>query len=244
MTIAMGINFSTYVLLAADTRTIHYDWGGRKIGYDDESVKIQKTSMGLITGAGSKILLDAVKSALAREEITHTDQIKETIRRERLKVERIYEHRASQTLILTLKSTGWLFSYVTIENEKPKLRLGMFHPSLGSDMALYCENHPAMISPHEATEEAADLIVDFLRKKVRPVTEFSSLQSSIQYHWEIIAMLIREIQPSFPSISSHCQIGAHTINGYFGISPILRKTDLSATLSLDRSQMTMDRSIR
>lgn len=228
MTIAIGINFGTYILLAADTRTTYYDWSGQVINHFDESVKIQKTTMGLITGAGSKQLLDPVKVRLKEEEIIHTDQIKQIIRGERLKYLRRYKRTAAHHIELT----GWLFTYVTVEDDNPKLRLGMFHPSLGDDLALYEENYPAAINPHEVTEETADIIIDFLKKKIRPVNKFTELQDSIQYHWSIIATLIQKIQPMFPSISSYSQIGVHTLEGLTGISPILKKAESKVSITL------------
>lgn len=233
MTIAIGINFGSYILLAADTRTIYYDWTGHTINYDDESVKIQKTSIGLITGAGSKQLLDSVKDVLRKEEVTHTDQILKIIHEERLKYQRLYWKSAAKDLELT----GWIFTYTTVENNNPKLRLGIFHSSLNLDkLALYEENYPAVINPHEATEEAVEEIVDFLKKKIKPFKEFTTLSDSIQYHWCLIARLIQKIQPVFPSISSHCQIGVHTLEGLKGISSILKDTDPSASIRLTSDQ--------
>lgn len=83
MTIALGINFGDYVLLVADTRTI-FGWPNHIVSYTDESKKIQKTSFGLITGAGRTNLLDSVKNRLAKQEITNTNQIFEIIKEERL----------------------------------------------------------------------------------------------------------------------------------------------------------------
>lgn len=230
MTIAIGINFSTYILLAADTRTTYYDWKGRTINYQDESVKIQKTSMGLITGAGSKLLLDSVKDRLRKEEITHTDQILRIMREERLKYRGIYQ----RSTVKDLKLTGWIFTYTTVEGNNPKLRLGILHPSLGNKLALYKENYPAVINPHEANRKQADLIVDFLKKRIKTIEGFANLHDSIQYHWGIIAELIQTIQPTFPSISSYSQIGIHTLEGLTGISSILKKTESNVFITLTR----------
>lgn len=52
MTIAIGLNLGSYAILAADTRTTYY-LDGRPFLYDDSTPKVQRTTIGLITGAGS-----------------------------------------------------------------------------------------------------------------------------------------------------------------------------------------------
>jgi len=232
MTIAIGINFDAYVLLAADTRTTRYNWDGSVREYVDDSIKIQKTTVGLITGAGSKELLDLIKGSLEKEKITHTNQILNIIKKERLHYRRLFWRTAEEDI----QMTGWIFSYITIDKGNPKLRLGIIHPTFGDVLGLYQENHPATICPHEATEEVVEEIGDFLKKKIKPFKEFTTLSDSIQYHWRLIARLIQKIQPVFPSISSHCQIGVHTLEGLKGISSILKDTDPSASIRLASDQ--------
>jgi hypothetical protein len=196
MTIAIGINFGAYVMLAADTRTTYFNLDGSVRKYVDDSAKIQNTNIGLITGAGSKELLDLVKDRLGKEEIVHTDQILRIIGEAYTRYRKIYWRTAEADI----KSTGWIFTYITIENNQPKLRLGIFHPTLGDKLALYEQNFPAIIAPHEATKEAVDEIADFLKKTIKPYSDFTELKDSVQYHWQIIARLIQKIKPAFPRV--------------------------------------------
>lgn len=232
MTIAIGTNFGTHILLAADTRTTQYDWNGNVINYVDDSVKIQETKMGLITGAGSKPLLDSVKNRLANTEVTHTNEILRIAQEERLTYSRFCERFAPRDFDIGLESTGWIFSYTTIKNKSPKLRLGIIHPSVGDVLGLYEENYPAIIGPHEATEKQVEAIAVFLNERIRPMKEFTELQDSVQYHWNILATLLRTIQPKYPSISSYSQVGIHTIDGQMGVSPILRETESTISIKL------------
>lgn len=57
------------MLFMADTRTTYYVFGASPF-YHDDSSKIQRTTMGPITGAGFCPLLDAVKGRLSKETIT------------------------------------------------------------------------------------------------------------------------------------------------------------------------------
>jgi hypothetical protein len=217
MTIALGINFGNYVLLAADTRTVFFNQTKSIIGYTDNSVKIQKTSYGLITGAGRTDLLDAVKTRLEKETITNTDQIYEIIKEERLKSAKIPSITEDD-----IGLTGWIYSYITILNETLRLRLDMVHPSLGDGLARWEENKAAIICPYEAKEEEANEIIANFNKAIRPSTEFAKVEDRCFYHARIIAELIRQIQPKYPSVSRCFQTGVHMLDGSMGVSPIVK----------------------
>ena len=217
MTIALGINFGNYVLLAADTRTVFFNWTKRMIGYTDNSVKIQKTSFGLITGAGRMELLGHVKTRLEKETITNTDRIYEIIEEERLNFTKVPAITENDVVL-----TGWIYSYKTILNDAPKLRLDVVHPSLADGLVRWKENKAASICPYEAIKEEVDEIIATLNKAIRPSTEFATVEESCQYHGQIISKLIREIQPKYPSVSRCYQIGVHKLDGSMGISPIIK----------------------
>jgi len=216
MTIALGINFGDFVLLAADTRTT-FGRVDHIVSYTDESEKIQKTSFGLITGAGRTDLLDAVKNRLAKQEITNTNQIFEAIKEER---------RSLLVRFLITESdielTGWVYSYSTVLNDAPKLRLDVVHPSLGEGLVRWEENKAAIICPNETSKKEANKIVAILNKVIKPSTEFTTVEESYRYHGQIIGKLIGRIQPKYPSVSRRYQIGIHKLDGSMSISPIIK----------------------
>jgi hypothetical protein len=222
MTIALGINFGNYVLLAADTRTTFYNWTKRIISYADSSVKIQKTTYGLITGAGRMELLDAVKTRLGKETITNTDQIYEIIKEERLKFVKILSITEDD-----IRLTGWIYSYKTFLDEIPTLRLDVVHSSLGDGLARWEENKAAIICPYEAKEEDAIEITTNFDKTIRPSAEFTTVGDSCLYHAQKIAELIRQIQPKYPSVSRCYQTGVHMLDGSMDISSIVKIDEAS-----------------
>jgi hypothetical protein len=226
MTIAIGINFGAYVMLVADTRTTFYDWSGRARKFHDDSVKIRKTTIGLITGAGSLELLDLVKDRLYQETILDATEILNIIREETLRFRTLYGEITKEYI----DKTGWIFSYKKRDNSK--LRLAIYHPEVGDRIGLYEENMPALISPVEATEEQAKVIDGFLQDSITPCDQFETLEASFQHHWPKITLLIRQIAPIFPSISSKFQIGVHTSAHITGISPIVNDTDEIIRLDL------------
>lgn len=230
MTIALGVNFGDYALLAADTRTTYFNWNGSVRKYEDDSEKIQKTTIGLITGAGSTQLLNLVKDRLRNERIIHTNQMLSMVEEARTKYRRAFWRTAERDIEMTV----WIFSYMTLKDGRPKLRLDILHPTFGDMFARYEENHPVLIGPHEATEKEVAGISDFLKKKIKLSREFSALSDSIQYHWSIIASLIRKIQPAFPSISSYSQVGVHTLDGFVGVSHILKDDESNVTIKLEK----------
>lgn len=75
MTLLAGINLGSYVVMGADTRVSWYPPDGT-FRFHDEGEKIQKTNIGLITGAGLINILDDVKKQLSEhDDITHTKQL-------------------------------------------------------------------------------------------------------------------------------------------------------------------------
>jgi hypothetical protein len=229
MTIAIGIDLGRYVMLAADTRTTYYSFLGRT--FRDDSEKIQKTGIGLITGAGLLPLLDSVKRRLAKEEITDTGDIIRIVREEREKASVNFGPKVQEAL----RKTGWIFTYHTVLNGVPQLRLAVAHPELGNNIGLYGEKGPAIIYPIEANETQAKFISNSLLKEIRSNGEIAELQESIQYHARIIAILIKALHEHFPSVSDYCQVGVHTAEGRKGISPIIRGDERDVSFNLSRS---------
>jgi hypothetical protein len=218
MTIVLGINFGDYVLLASDTRTTYYNWDGSINRYNDDSEKIQETYIGLIAGSGCVPLLDMVEKRLKDTEVTNSNQIIEIIEKARID----YQRRSLLDVTRYIEMTGWLFTYRTFIDNKPKLRFCIVHPSLEEKIAYYEDNNPAAIYPVEASKEEADALGDVLLKLTKPSKEFASLSESIQYHCKVVATLMRELQPKYPSISSYLQVGIHTIDGLRDISPVIK----------------------
>jgi hypothetical protein len=238
MTIAAGIDFRAYVLLAADTRTTYYPNIGGMVykAYEDDSVKIQKIDSGLITGAGCVELLEPVKDRLNEETISNSDQIFNIIQEERARFQESWVEFGEQCVDMT----GWIFSYRTAENEAFKLRLCIVHPAIGNgNVIAYVrkENEPFIIAPVEANEKQVGIMTDFLKKSIRPIEQFENLHDSIDYHGLLFAELVRGIQPAFASVSSCCQIGVHTLDGRTGISAIMKDTDTRVPVSLTRSKL-------
>ncbi len=235
MTIVLGINFGKYVLLAADTQAILVDLRNRPCGFRDDHEKITHTNIGVVGGRGDDRLLQLVNSKFNKiDEIITTDDLRRVINNERQHFRELYPEAAEQSI----NSTAWIFSYVTFgegtfDQGTATLRLGVIGYAgdiIGRRHLI--DNYPCVIPPPKATEQEKEFITSFLRTSIKPCDQFKTLSESIQYHWLLIATLIRAIKPRFRTISSCCQVGVCTLDGYVGVSSILKDTDTTASITL------------
>jgi len=194
---------------------------GNKTNFSNASQKIAKTKLGLITGAGSSILLNSVNKNLEEIETRHTDEILNIIKKEKSRLFNLYNFLNLDLYKKTIESTGWIFTYITLNNNNPLLRLGIYHPSLGEEIGFYAENYPAVIFPFEASSQEASELSLALKSLVKPANDFGGISDCIQYHIESIGSFIDFIAPSYASISSSSQFAVHGPEGMW-ISPIIK----------------------
>ena len=193
---------------------------------NDKSVKIQKTSFGLITGAGFLGLLNSVKYRLSKPTVTSRDQIAEIISEE------LQWFRSQSTSIIKprIEKTGWIFSYKTDNGGIPKLNLAMAHPDFGEKLIeIYGEQDPAVIWPIETTEVQRTALSEALREEIKSPEQTGSIDDSLRQNclavFGIIKVCVQELE--FSSISSDFQIGAHSIEHGRAVSPISEDCNLS-----------------
>lgn len=230
----LGINFGAYVLLAADTRTTYPNGSVA----NDDSEKIQKTTIGLIAGAGSFDLINhLVNNRLQKKEVTDINRIYSIIKEERLRCRNKRD----------VEITKWICSYPTIDNGNRELTLCIIPPTVGDGLEPYREKDLTkgygqyylkeckVIMPNEATEEDGQYFKKSLKSEIalclsKPFeTPFHALECHSRKIVRLIQRLSLQIQPKFPSISPHCQIGVHTLRGQnIYISPILKATDVAS----------------
>ena len=228
MTLLIGLHLKTYVMLAADTRTIYLSPNGKILWYDDKSEKIQKTTMGLITGAGFKPLLDSVKERLRDQVINHTDQIIEIIHQETSAFLDKY-HLDHESIL----NTGWLFSYITLCDVEPVLRLALIHLKEGSVIKLVPEGEFIVVMPSEATPEQAKVVNKVIQEYMRPSYDTSELEGSIRYHVIVIKEIVDSLHKIYRSISKSFQVGVQLRDGRTGISPIITNKTVNFNITLN-----------
>jgi len=175
--------------------------------------------MGLITGAGFCPLLDSVKKKLAIEEVKDTERVLGIIKEETKRT--LNDWRTYPQIESWIEQTGWIFSYTTLLNDQPLLRVAVFHPSLSKDRHVtYGEGDPAIIFPVELGSETTQVIRDSMLNRITIPKDSTELQASIAQNSAAIAELIAALQPHCPSISRRIQVGIHS-GGQTGISDII-----------------------
>ena len=191
--------------------------------------------MGLITGAGFCPLVDGVKKKLAIEEVWDTEHVLGIIKEETKRT--LNDWRTYPQIESWIEQTGWIFSYTTLLNVQPLLRVAVFHPSLSKDRHVtYGEGDPAIIFPVELGPETAQVIRDSMLNRIKIPKDSAELQTSIAQNSAAIAELIGALQPHCPSVSRRIQVGIHT-GGQTGISNIIdipRDGTLSLSIKLTR----------
>ena len=228
MTIAIGVNLGSYAILAADTRTTYYRLGMPFC--DDNSSKVQKTTMGLITGAGFLPLLDGVKRMLVTEQVTNTERVLSIINEESERARQAW--RIHSQIDFWIEQTGWIFSYTTTLDNQPTLRVGIFHPSINKEMYVTYEvGNPEIIFPVELNHETTEAIYDPILQRIKVPVDSSEVQDSIDQNIAVIGALINALQPYCPSISRRFQVGIHS-GGQVGISDLTDIQD-DGTFSLN-----------
>lgn len=182
MTIAIGINLGLYAILAADTRTTYFT--PNSPFYDDNTSKVHKTTIGLVTGAGFSPLLDCVNKRLANETVEKSDSILSIMKESREQIRQKWQHYS--LIDICIEQTGWIFSYYTPENNMQTLRFGAYHESLNKDNdVLYGIGDPVIIYPSELTHKEVDSIHPNIFSKIIIPNNHSEIQSSIQHNTTI-----------------------------------------------------------
>lgn len=233
MTINIGINLGEYVILAADTRT-NYIIGSNTIRYEDGSEKIFKTKIGLITGSGYANLLNDVKKELKRNEVEHTNEIIEIIkqyRKKHLDLSKTNPYIFGESRKSIAKSTCWLFTYLSVVENFPTLRLSLVHPQFDDVIALYEKNRACVIMPMEFSEDESQKITSMINDSIKQLEDISKIHENIQYHSKLLSSIIKTISQKNESVSSSFQVGIHALDGKIGISPIVENETFSIVLS-------------
>ncbi|MFH0941677.1 MAG: hypothetical protein V1823_01455 [Chloroflexota bacterium] len=229
MTIAIGINAGLYGILAADTRITYLK--PKSPFYDDNESKVQKTNMGLITGAGFAPLIDLVNSRFSTKIITDTNIMLLIIKEAREEIRQIWNH--DPMIDTSIAQTGWIFTYYTFLNEVSTLRVGVYHESLNPDnFVFYGPGDPAIIYPSELNKQLVETIHPTIIEKIVIPSDQSEIQSTIQQNIVKIMALIKALFPYCQSISNRFQVGIH-MNGQMGISGMLDIPDESQNFSFN-----------
>jgi len=164
--------------------------------------------------------------------VEHAGDILNMIHEEQKLFKNKYKY-SSEIYNRLIESTGWIFTYHTYKKDNPLLRLAVYHPNLGEGFGIYEKGNPAIIPPFEATKEERELIGSFFEDSFKYLTKTNDFKQNLQNYCKLIFLLIKEIQPKYPSISKYVQYGIHTYENLVGISRIIKNEQESFNIQLD-----------
>jgi len=225
VSICIGMHFGDYVILAADTRTTI---GRPAIFHRDDTPKIVKTGIGLITGAGLAELLDGVKSDFASQPGDHTDDILEKIHSHREAVRRRYCLDLAQSRVERwITETSWLFTYCTLQEDQPVLRLGLVSGSLADALHLVVPPMAKVLLTSEAGLQTAECYESALCNSMKSLSDFPHINSHFEYHISFCAEAILLAAKDYETVGPKMTYGVHMVSGQIEISDVLGLTDVA-----------------
>jgi hypothetical protein len=212
VTFLATIHAKDYALIAADKMEVAKVGSGFVCVRTDVD-KIIDTGIGLMTGSGYVTLLDEVKSAVSESEITHTDQILTIIKDKRLRILSnpcLPENQKSDFL----NNTGWLFTYFTVVDGKPAIRVAIYSPHVSEQyLALVEENKCNAFFPSDATTTIRESFMATLKREMVSSDGTDSLEDTLSINSRLILRLMKEMSEISQFVTEFCDVGLILLDG-------------------------------
>lgn len=217
MTFLATIHAKEYALIAADKMEV------AKIGPGFVCVrtnvdKITDTGIGLMTGSGYVSLLDEVKSAVSKSQITHTNQILTIIRDRRLKL--LYNPCLPENQKYDfLNNTGWLFTYSTIVDAKPTIRVAIYSPHVGDQyLSIVEENKCSAFFPSDSTAAIRESFMAALKSEMVSSDGADTFRDTLSINSRLILRQMKEMSMVSDFVTESCDIGLVLLDGTTSIA--------------------------
>jgi len=224
MSIIVGFNLQTYVILGADTRISFYP--DNHFVYRDDEEKIQTTGLGLITGAGLCDLLDPVKERFAQEKPSDTSLMRQIIREEGRNAAAQFAGYPDPRVEESIKTTGWMLTYVTGSEQyfPAGLRLAVMSNSFKDDTFGLVLPGTSSFLPFAGITEAQHgelkaIVTDGQLRMWKPEKE--TFEDNLAHHVGLIVKVIVRASKMSEMVSPMFQVGLHSLANEIGISKIL-----------------------
>lgn len=196
MTLLLAIHAGSYVLLAADQMEgARVD--GRMWRIHSAARKIVDTPLGPVTGSGLVSLLNAVKSRLAAETVSHTDRMLSIIHEER---QRARKHGEASEDDIT--HTSWLLAYRSRTAGGIGVRCSGFLPSLEDQRLVIIAPGKALpVFPSDTPSRTVSRVVDRLASEVR-MADGATGDASLRHHLALVCWATREVAANSEQVST------------------------------------------
>ena len=227
MSLVVGLHLGNLAIIAADKRVVSM-YGQTMIVDHDEAEKIINAGIGYVSGSGIVELLDLVKEALADIEITHTDQIRAIISRERDRFRSVHSANP-EWAEQQIKKTGWMFTYMTEAGGETVLRVALVHGAWNDDeIGLLYKGTAKVLVPVDGTAEEAQRLSDMLTQNLKTTDELPNLVASISYHVPLLRVVFKYASEICETASETFHVAVHGSDSQMLIS----KEILASTVSV------------
>ncbi len=238
MSIIVGFNLETYLLVGADTRISYYPNG--QFLYRDDEEKIQTTDLGLVSGAGLCDLLDPVKERFAKERPSDTVLMRQIIREECQKAATKFAGYPDPRVKQSINTTGWMLSYHTTSEQyfPAGLRLAVMSNRMQGDtfglvLPGTCSFLPFAGITEAQHDELLAIATDGPLRLWDPDTE--PFQDNLVHHVALIGQVILRASQMSEMVSPMFQVGIHSAAHELGLSTIFNPaTNTGFTLKWTR----------
>lgn len=200
MSLVIGINFGTYVLLAADTRVTI---GDPPIDRHDDESKIVQTELGLIVGAGLVQLLDPVKATFCSKAVQHSSDLLAIVEAERTRLRMLTWDATND-----IRTTSWLYSYLTPDHPAG-VRLGMITGSF-EGLRLIPVGRAQPLVDGSVGDEFRDRLNAWLNEELRPLTAFATVNEHFLSHVALCGEAIRETSLVSEGVGPFMDVAVHS----------------------------------
>lgn len=212
MTFLAAIHAKEYALIAADKMEVA-KIGSGFVCVRTDADKIIDTGIGLMTGSGYVSLLDEVKSAVSESEITHSDQILTIIKDRRLRILHnpcLPENHKSDFL----NNTGWLFTYFTIVDAKPTIRVAIYSPRISDQyLGIVEENKCNAFFPSDSTATIRESFMADLKSGMVSSDGADTFRDTLSINTRLIVRLMKDISMTSSFVTESCDIGLVLLDG-------------------------------
>jgi len=212
VTFLATIHAKEYAIIAADKMEVAIIGSGF-VPVRRDVDKIIYTGIGLMTGSGYVTLLDEVKTAVSGTDITHTDQILGIIKEKRLII-RSNPHLPENQKSDFLTNTGWLFTYYTVVDNKPTIRVAIYSPHISEqNLGLVEENKCNAFFPSDATIVIRESFMDTLKSEMASSDGADSFEDTLSINSRLILRLMSEMSGVSSFVNESCDIGLVLLDG-------------------------------
>lgn len=228
MSLSIGLHIGPYVIFVSDCReTLHTGDSWTRHRAYRETVKLVRTSVGLLSGVGLCRLLHAVRDRVLDDEPRSFDALAEIISEEREAIATDPRARAGDKRH-ALERTGWILTFGALtEAGEPDVCFLTYHPDVGGFGQVVPGGHIAFVpySRHGDPGGISERLCEEIGQALSEHDPDVSIEDHVEYTVAVLRAAVEACAADAPTVGRECQIGLHFPDGSILVSEILAPDD-------------------